>query len=182
MTFPGELKEMPWRLVYQYVKECVRKIDTGADLLLMTPFWSGVEECIGWVDEGWEPVEGRLTSGNCEEAGTKTIRAWMNFLYRSFGEQVLNNATRCKFGFTNASDFIDGAEFKDSLSGRCRHGTYFFPGVNRRTGMGVGITLDKWSEIEHCSITRNILYRCFILIKDVISNFQQWMIATQQLT
>ena len=75
----------------------------------------------------------------------------MNFLYRSFGEQVLNNATRCKFGFTNASDFIDGAEFKDSLSGRCRHGTYFFPGVNRRTGMGVGITLDEWSEIEHCS-------------------------------
>jgi hypothetical protein len=49
---------------------------------------------------------------------------------------VLNNANRCKFGFTNTSNFIDGAGFKNSLSGSCRHGAYFFPLVNRRTRMG----------------------------------------------
>jgi hypothetical protein len=38
----------------------------------------------------------------------------------------------------NASDFIDGSEFKVRLSGCCRHRAYFFPGVNRRTGVGAG--------------------------------------------
>ena len=36
------------------------------------------------------------------------------------------------------SDLIDGAGFKDSLSGRCRHGAYIFPHVNKGTGMGTG--------------------------------------------
>jgi hypothetical protein len=42
----------------------------------------------------WTKVENRskvaCLLGNCEEAGTKTIRAWMDFLYRSFGEQGQN--------------------------------------------------------------------------------------------
>jgi hypothetical protein len=65
--------------------------------------------------------------------------------------------------------FIDGAGFKDSLSGRCRCGAYLFPRL-KRTGMGAGNNLRQVERDSRMSDNKKIFFIDFSFSSKMSSN------------
>lgn len=60
--------------------------------------------------------------------------------------------------------------FKDSLSGRCRHGAYLFPRL-KRTGMGAGNKVRQVEQDSRMSYNKKIFFVDFSFSSKMSSNF-----------